>query len=170
MAAASMARHDTRALLRAHLAAAARFGHLTRHCAVCHRLLRLAMEGGEGPEAVGYGRQAPGPPNPSAPSVRAAPPEPHGSAGTGEGSGDGGDGGTAWNGGDGGREVLGASGGRAREVLGGSGEYGGPEVPGGPGGSRGAEAPGASGAPGDCGDPRDPGGPGDPGDESPIGR
>ncbi|MFJ6579157.1 DUF6274 family protein [Streptomyces sp. NPDC091368] len=44
MAAASAARHDTRALLRAHLAAASRYGHLTRHCVVCHRLLRLAME------------------------------------------------------------------------------------------------------------------------------
>ncbi|MBD0709180.1 hypothetical protein BU197_12495 [Streptomyces sp. CBMA291] len=50
MAAASAARHDTRALLRAHLAAASRFGHLTRHCVVCHRLLRLAMECPEGPE------------------------------------------------------------------------------------------------------------------------
>ncbi|MEU2116469.1 DUF6274 family protein [Streptomyces sp. NPDC016459] len=44
MAAASAARHDTRALLRAHLAAASRYGHLTRHCVVCHRLLRLALE------------------------------------------------------------------------------------------------------------------------------
>ncbi|MFC9592911.1 DUF6274 family protein [Streptomyces sp. NPDC056944] len=44
MAAASAARHDTRALLRAHLAAASRYGHLTRHCVVCHRLQRLAME------------------------------------------------------------------------------------------------------------------------------
>ncbi|MFB7412466.1 DUF6274 family protein [Streptomyces sp. NPDC056202] len=56
MAAASAARHETRALLRAHLAAASRYGHLTRHCVVCHRLLRLAMElpepegHGEGPE------------------------------------------------------------------------------------------------------------------------
>ncbi|MCX4725459.1 DUF6274 family protein [Streptomyces sp. NBC_01306] len=37
-------RHETRALLRAHLAAAVGYRHLTRHCAVCHRLLRLAME------------------------------------------------------------------------------------------------------------------------------
>ena len=37
-------RHATRALLRAHLAAAAGRGHLTRHCAVCHRLLRLATD------------------------------------------------------------------------------------------------------------------------------
>ncbi|AEW95720.1 DUF6274 family protein [Streptantibioticus cattleyicolor] len=37
-------RHETRALLRAHLAAIAGRGHLTRHCPVCHRLLRLAME------------------------------------------------------------------------------------------------------------------------------
>ncbi|MER7947198.1 DUF6274 family protein [Streptomyces sp. NPDC096079] len=52
MAAASAARHDTRALLRAHLAAASRYGHLTRHCVVCHRLLRLAMELPEAEEAV----------------------------------------------------------------------------------------------------------------------
>ncbi|WP_442817307.1 DUF6274 family protein [Streptomyces sp. NBC_01216] len=47
MAAASEARqsrHETRALLRAHLAAASRYGHITRQCSVCHRLLRLAME------------------------------------------------------------------------------------------------------------------------------
>ncbi|WP_406147230.1 DUF6274 family protein [Streptomyces sp. NBC_01012] len=37
-------RHETRALLRAHLAAASGYRHLTRHCPVCHRLLRLAME------------------------------------------------------------------------------------------------------------------------------
>ncbi|MEV4426020.1 DUF6274 family protein [Streptomyces sp. NPDC053792] len=52
MAAASAARHDTGALLRAHLAAASRYGHLTRHCAVCHRLLRLAMELPEPEEPV----------------------------------------------------------------------------------------------------------------------
>lgn len=44
---ASTARHETRALLRAHLAAAYGYGHLTRHCPVCHRLLRLAMEPGD---------------------------------------------------------------------------------------------------------------------------
>lgn len=38
------ARHETRALLRAHLAAASGYRHLTRHCPVCHRLLRLAQE------------------------------------------------------------------------------------------------------------------------------
>ncbi|WP_326689033.1 DUF6274 family protein [Streptomyces sp. NBC_01795] len=37
-------RHETRALLRAHLAAATRYHHMTRHCPICHRLLRLAME------------------------------------------------------------------------------------------------------------------------------
>lgn len=37
-------RHETRALLRAHLSAATGYRHLTRHCPVCHRLLRLAME------------------------------------------------------------------------------------------------------------------------------
>ncbi len=42
-------RHATRALLRAHLAAATGYRHLTRHCPVCHRLLRLAQEGAEGP-------------------------------------------------------------------------------------------------------------------------
>ncbi len=36
--------HETRALLRAHLSASAARGHLTRQCAVCHRLLRLALE------------------------------------------------------------------------------------------------------------------------------
>lgn len=61
MAAASAARHETRALLRAHLAAASRYGHLTRHCVVCHRLLRLSMElpepegPEEGPEAAEEG-------------------------------------------------------------------------------------------------------------------
>ncbi|MFE4309864.1 DUF6274 family protein [Streptomyces sp. NPDC056891] len=65
MAAASAARHETRALLRAHLAAASRYGHLTRHCVVCHRLLRLSMdlpdpEGpGEGPEGPGEGPEGP---------------------------------------------------------------------------------------------------------------
>ncbi|MEU9994806.1 DUF6274 family protein [Streptomyces sp. NPDC048370] len=50
MAAASAARHEIRALLRAHLAAASRHGHLTRHCPVCHRLQRLAMEVDRAPE------------------------------------------------------------------------------------------------------------------------
>nr|WP_251693200.1 DUF6274 family protein [Streptomyces sp. CHD11] len=36
--------HRTRALLRAHLSAASSYGHLTRHCPVCHRLLRLALD------------------------------------------------------------------------------------------------------------------------------
>ncbi|GEB53202.1 MULTISPECIES: DUF6274 family protein [Streptomyces] len=40
-------RHETRALLRAHLSAATRVPHAARHCPVCHRLLRLAMESGE---------------------------------------------------------------------------------------------------------------------------
>ncbi|GAA4912075.1 DUF6274 family protein [Streptomyces coeruleoprunus] len=42
--ATATARHETRALLRAHLAAASGYRHLTRRCAVCHRLLKLAME------------------------------------------------------------------------------------------------------------------------------
>ncbi|KUN92014.1 DUF6274 family protein [Streptomyces caeruleatus] len=41
---AASTRHETRALLRAHLAAAASYRHLTRHCPICHRLLRLAMD------------------------------------------------------------------------------------------------------------------------------
>ncbi|MGR8009747.1 DUF6274 family protein [Streptomyces hypolithicus] len=45
---ASTVRHETRALLRAHLAASTGFRHLTRHCPICHRLLRLALE----PEAA----------------------------------------------------------------------------------------------------------------------
>ncbi|WP_327355046.1 DUF6274 family protein [Streptomyces sp. NBC_01304] len=40
----SARRHETRALLRAHLAAATEYRHLTRHCPICHQLLRLAME------------------------------------------------------------------------------------------------------------------------------
>ncbi|MEU0856743.1 DUF6274 family protein [Streptomyces griseofuscus] len=39
-------RHETRALLRAHLAAASSYRHLARHCPVCHRLLRLALSEG----------------------------------------------------------------------------------------------------------------------------
>ncbi|WP_395361761.1 DUF6274 family protein [Streptomyces sp. YH02] len=83
MAAASAARHETRALLRAHLAAASRYGHLTRHCVVCHRLLRLSMdlpelsdlpeppEPGEGPEGPGEGPEGPG----EGPEGRAGGPE-----------------------------------------------------------------------------------------------
>ncbi|MGI5368964.1 hypothetical protein C9J60_19080 [Streptomyces sp. A244] len=41
---AAAARHETRALLRAHLSAASSYRHLTRHCPICHRLLRLALE------------------------------------------------------------------------------------------------------------------------------
>ncbi|MFF9274181.1 DUF6274 family protein [Streptomyces griseosporeus] len=41
---AASVRHETRALLRAHLSAASSYGHLTRHCPVCHHLLRLAMD------------------------------------------------------------------------------------------------------------------------------
>ncbi|CAM5591597.1 putative protein OS=Streptomyces alboniger OX=132473 GN=CP975_16800 PE=4 SV=1 [Streptomyces alboniger] len=43
-ASSASARHETRALLRAHLAAATSYRHLTRHCPICHRLLRLAQE------------------------------------------------------------------------------------------------------------------------------
>ncbi|MHC0431515.1 DUF6274 family protein [Streptomyces sp. O3] len=37
-------RHETRALLRAHLSAASGYRHLTRHCPICHQLLRLTLE------------------------------------------------------------------------------------------------------------------------------
>ncbi|MGW1890485.1 DUF6274 family protein [Streptomyces sp. NPDC002004] len=54
---AATARHETRALLRAHLSAASGYRHLTRHCPVCHHLLRLALEPAvapvEAPEAGG---------------------------------------------------------------------------------------------------------------------
>lgn len=58
-------RHETRALLRAHLAAASGYRHLTRHCPICHRLLRLAMEPLTAPQAP----RTPGEPgNATAPS------------------------------------------------------------------------------------------------------
>ncbi|GGN67216.1 hypothetical protein GCM10011579_039520 [Streptomyces albiflavescens] len=53
---AATTRHETRALLRAHLSAASGYRHLTRHCPICHQLLRLAMEpapwGEEEPESA----------------------------------------------------------------------------------------------------------------------
>ncbi|AYN40574.1 hypothetical protein D9753_18595 [Streptomyces dangxiongensis] len=59
---AASARHETRALLRAHLSAASSYGHLTRHCPICHRLLRLAMDTGprsqEDEDEYAGGRQA----------------------------------------------------------------------------------------------------------------
>lgn len=58
----SRPRHETRALLRAHLSAAARYGHDTRHCPICHRLQRLAMEPGD------EHRPAPRPEFPAEPS------------------------------------------------------------------------------------------------------
>ncbi|MER7045129.1 DUF6274 family protein [Streptomyces jumonjinensis] len=67
MAAATARRHETRALLRAHLAAAAGYRHLTRHCPICHRLLRLAMEPSEADPASGEGPD-PGVPAPGAPA------------------------------------------------------------------------------------------------------
>ncbi|MEE1751279.1 DUF6274 family protein, partial [Streptomyces sp. SP18CS02] len=44
MAAASTVRPETRALRRAHLAAASGYRHATARCAVCRRRLRLAKE------------------------------------------------------------------------------------------------------------------------------
>ncbi|MFJ9031440.1 DUF6274 family protein [Streptomyces sp. NPDC102274] len=45
---ASTTKHETRALLRAHLAAASGHPHRTGHCPICHRLQRLAMEASAG--------------------------------------------------------------------------------------------------------------------------
>ncbi|MFE9252075.1 DUF6274 family protein [Streptomyces sp. NPDC007088] len=56
---APSARHETRALLRAHLAAVSGRRHLTRHCPVCHRLLRLAMESTGGGRAPWRAAEAP---------------------------------------------------------------------------------------------------------------
>nr|WP_307797831.1 DUF6274 family protein [Streptomyces laculatispora] len=53
-----------RALLRAHLAAATGYRHLTRHCAVCARLLRLAMEPVTASPATGPAEEPAGPPRP----------------------------------------------------------------------------------------------------------
>ncbi|AIR99222.1 DUF6274 family protein [Streptomyces glaucescens] len=47
---AASVRHETRALLRAHLSAASSYRHLTRHCPVCRRLLRLALQTPAGQE------------------------------------------------------------------------------------------------------------------------
>ena len=60
---AASARHETRALLRAHLAAASSYRHLTRHCPICHRLLRLvmdtALQGAQGVAEVVDGERPP---------------------------------------------------------------------------------------------------------------
>ncbi|WP_184503066.1 DUF6274 family protein [Streptomyces botrytidirepellens] len=73
------AKHETRALLRAHLAAASGYRHFTRHCPVCHRLLRLAMEPAPRAEQA-PAEQAPAGP-PAGPSTGEAPPaEPDGSS------------------------------------------------------------------------------------------
>ncbi|MET7286902.1 DUF6274 family protein [Streptomyces sp. NPDC005573] len=50
---ATSARHETRALLRAHLSAASPYPHATRHCRVCRHLLRLAMDAGPNAEDAG---------------------------------------------------------------------------------------------------------------------
>ncbi|AZP18838.1 DUF6274 family protein [Streptomyces aquilus] len=51
---AASVRHETRALLRAHLSAASSYRHLTRHCPICHQLLRLAMDSApRGPQDTG---------------------------------------------------------------------------------------------------------------------
>ncbi|MFF3918866.1 DUF6274 family protein [Streptomyces sp. NPDC001852] len=58
---AASVRHETRALLRAHLAAASSYRHLTRHCPICHHLLRLVLDAGprvsEAGDEEGEGRR-----------------------------------------------------------------------------------------------------------------
>ncbi|MGP3635899.1 DUF6274 family protein [Streptomyces sp. 24-1644] len=83
---ASTARHETRALLRAHLAAASGYRHLTRHCPICHRLLRLALEPTAAPKASstlpGASRPSEGPEAPDeAPVAPDDPPEAQRAAG-----------------------------------------------------------------------------------------
>ncbi|MEU5521107.1 DUF6274 family protein [Streptomyces sp. NPDC047860] len=56
---AASARHETRALLRAHLSAASSYRHLTHHCPICHRLLRLALDSPSGPTEAGREQPAP---------------------------------------------------------------------------------------------------------------
>ncbi|GGX35353.1 hypothetical protein GCM10010297_65820 [Streptomyces malachitofuscus] len=56
---AASARHETRALLRAHLSAASSYRHLTRHCPICHRLLRLALDSPSGSPEPGREQPAP---------------------------------------------------------------------------------------------------------------
>ncbi|TQK45558.1 hypothetical protein FBY35_7136 [Streptomyces sp. SLBN-118] len=55
MAASAARQHETKALLRAHLKAASGYRHLTRHCPICHRLLKLAMEPSGAPESEADG-------------------------------------------------------------------------------------------------------------------
>ncbi|MFE2763338.1 DUF6274 family protein [Streptomyces halstedii] len=87
--AASTARHETRALLRAHLAAASGYRHLTGRCPVCHRLLRLAMEPLTAPQAP-YGARESGsaprsPEGPQGPAGAPRGPEPGGTVREGPG-------------------------------------------------------------------------------------
>ncbi|MGW0878959.1 DUF6274 family protein [Streptomyces sp. NPDC002671] len=60
---AASVRHETRALLRAHLSAASSYRHLTRHCPICHHLQRLAMDSvphaPEHPEGEAGGDESP---------------------------------------------------------------------------------------------------------------
>ncbi|MFF9455947.1 DUF6274 family protein [Streptomyces flaveolus] len=57
---AASVRHETGALLRAHLSAASSYRHLTRHCPICHRLLRLAWDSAAPPA-----QPPPPPPSPT---------------------------------------------------------------------------------------------------------
>ncbi|MGP9019598.1 DUF6274 family protein [Streptomyces sp. BR1] len=68
---ASSARHETRALLRAHLSAASGYRHHTGRCPVCRKLLRLAMEPSALENALEAALEsAPAPPAPDPAPVR----------------------------------------------------------------------------------------------------
>ncbi|WP_432124460.1 DUF6274 family protein [Streptomyces sp. C10-9-1] len=78
MAASTARRYETRALLRAHLAASSGYRHLTKNCPVCHHLLRLALERAdreaEAPPPGEPESAAGGLPGPSGGPVEQAPP------------------------------------------------------------------------------------------------
>ncbi|MFI5984264.1 DUF6274 family protein [Streptomyces sp. NPDC051555] len=59
------ARDELRALLRAHLAASGGRRHLTRHCLLCNRLMRLAREAAREAERRTEGETPPGVEGPS---------------------------------------------------------------------------------------------------------
>ncbi|MEV5513051.1 DUF6274 family protein [Streptomyces flaveolus] len=67
---AASVRHETGALLRAHLSAASSYRHLTRHCPICHRLLRLAWDSTAPPAQPPSPPPSPPPPSPPSPTGR----------------------------------------------------------------------------------------------------
>ncbi|MGW5635484.1 DUF6274 family protein [Streptomyces sp. NPDC003832] len=73
---AASARHETRALLRAHLSAASSYRHLTRHCPICHQLLRLAMDSAPAADRPSAGPVEPDEPPAPVTATAAAPSPP----------------------------------------------------------------------------------------------